>query len=98
MSRTNAELAEAAPGLLGEEIPSRVDSPEIKVVARQALGRTYVFAVNAGRMHVRARLSVPALDGRPVRVLGEKRSLRAGGHAFADDFPPLGVHRYVQGG
>jgi hypothetical protein len=98
MQRTNADLAQSAPGLLGDRVASSADSPAIKLIARTAGDATHVFAVNSGTTHVRAQLRIPSLDDGAVRVLGEKRVLRAGGHAFADDFAPLGVHRYVQGG
>ena len=40
-------------------------------------------------------ISAPGLDGRPLQVLGESRSVTPANRAFADDFAPLAVHLYV---
>ena len=68
----------------------------MKVVARRAGDKTYVIAVNAGRVPIDVQIHVPALRDGTVKVFGEKRSLSARNAHLADAFPPLGVHIYVQ--
>jgi hypothetical protein len=97
MKRTDADLAALAPGLLGETRRASSDAAAVEVLARRAGGKLYVFAVNSGRSHVRAQLHVPDLLYGPLAVVGEKRRVGADvNHNFADTFPPLGVHVYVQ--
>lgn len=90
--------AAVQPGLVGATVPGSSNSPAIKVLARRAGSRTYVFAVNAGPQYVRAQLTVPNLAHGTARAFGEKRSVEVSGHALVDAWPPLGVHVYVQGG
>ena len=73
-----------------------MNSGAVKLVARSDGGRTYVFAVNATRSPVSAQVYVPRLHDGRLQVFGEKRSVAVGGDRFVDDFPPLGVHVYIQ--
>jgi hypothetical protein len=95
MARTNAQLEALKPGLLGEVVASASDSPAIKVTARRAGGRVYVFAVNSASEPVRAELNVPALARTSVDVNGERRKVPVAWDRIVDTFPPLGVHVYV---
>jgi hypothetical protein len=83
-------------GLVGRTVPSRTDSPAIKVIARRGAASAYVFAVNATHAHIHVQIDVPGLDDGSVTVVGEKRSVTVGHGRFSDTFPPLGVHIYVQ--
>jgi hypothetical protein len=96
MWRTDSLLAAVRPGLVGRTLPSGADSPAIKLVARSGGGRTYIFAVNAQRTYVKAKLHVPALHNGRLQVFGEKRSLTVSGGDATDLFGPLAVHVYVQ--
>jgi hypothetical protein len=96
MAQTNGLLASVAPGLLGITVPSAANSPAVKLVARSAGGRTYVFAVNTMRSPTKVQIQVPELRDGPVRVLGERRSVTAMNHDLVDHFGPLQVNVYVQ--
>ncbi len=96
MKRTNALLAAVRPGLLGATVPAGVDSPVVKLLARSARGRTYVFAVNPSRMDTKAQIHVAQLADGPVTVVGEQRTLVATGGNLVDHFGPLQAHVYVQ--
>lgn len=96
MARTNNLLSAVRPALLGQTILSGAASSAVKVVARRAGDKTYVIAVNAGRVPIDVQIHVPALRDGTVKVFGEKRSLSARNAHLADAFPPLGVHIYVQ--
>ena len=87
---------DVTPGLLGRTVLSGSNSGAIRVVARTAGDRTYVFAVNAQRIFTKAQFNVPALSEGTIAVHGEKRSLPVGNHRFVDTFSPLAVHVYVQ--
>ena len=95
MTRTNEQLDALSPGLLGDSAASAADSPAIKLIARRAGGRAYIFAVNSLRQPVRAQLYAPALARTSVEVYGEKRRLPVINDRVDDTFPPLGVHVYV---
>ena len=95
MSKTNAQLEAVSGGLVGDATPSAADSPAIKLIARRAGGRVYVFAVNSLREPVRAQLHIPALTRTTVDVNGERRKLPVINDRVDDTFPPLGVHVYV---
>ncbi len=98
MLRTNRQLRLLTPALLGRASPATADTGSIKLVARNAGGRTYVFAVNSTRDYVKAQLQVPGLGKRRVRAIDENRTLRAGlGGRLIDHFAPLAVHLYVAG-
>jgi hypothetical protein len=95
MERTNSQLEALKPGLVGDVSPTAADSPAIKLTARRAGGRVYVFAVNSLREPVRAQLHAPALTKTSVDVFGERRKLPVINDRVDDTFPPLGVHVYV---
>jgi hypothetical protein len=84
------------PGLLGRTVLSGSNSGAIKILAREAGDRTYVFAVNSQRGYVKAQFNVPALGDGSIDVHGEKRAVAVTNHRFIDTFAPLGVHVYVQ--
>ncbi len=44
---------------------------------------------------MKATIRAPGLDGRPLQVLDENRTVTPKDGAFADDFAPLAVHLYV---
>ncbi len=84
------------PGLLGETVPSGVDSGAIKLLARTGNDRTYIFAVNTLRTPVTAKVRVARLRHAPLRVFGEGRSVNVNESRFSDTFGPLAVHIYIQ--
>jgi hypothetical protein len=83
------------PGLVGTTIGSSSDSGAIKVLARRAGKRVYVFAVNALPQRVRAQLTVPGLGQGKASVFAERRSVVVSSDRLADTFGPLAVHVYV---
>lgn len=94
--RRFASLASAvAPGLDGTTIPSSSNSPPVKVLARRAGRRIYVFAVNSLPQPVKVQLTARGLTRGALRVFGENRSVSVESHAFVDLFEPLAVHVYV---
>ena len=90
-------VAELGPALFSSPTRASAASRDgaVKVAAHSYLGALYVIAVNATKERVTAAIRVPSLDGRPVTVLDEGRTLSADGSSFSDDFAPLGVHIYV---
>jgi hypothetical protein len=98
MRKVSDLIGATRPGLLGETLPSSVDSGAIKVLARAAgNGRTYVFAVNTLRTPVKAQAHVPGLHHGSLLVFGERRAVSVNESRFPDTFGPLAVHIYVQG-
>jgi hypothetical protein len=98
MKKVSALTGATRPGLLGETLPSSVDSGAIKLLARAAgNGQTYVFAVNTLRTPVKAQAHVPRLRQGPLVVFGEQRAVSVNESRFPDTFGPLAVHVYVQG-
>jgi len=71
------------------------DNPQVVISARNWAGATYVIAVNAGYTDVDTTITVPALNGRTLTVLGESRRVDSDGDTFTDHFPALGVHIYI---
>ena len=67
----------------------------IQLSVRSWAGALYVFAVNSSRAAVNAKMSIPALNGRPVTVMGESRRVNSDGDTFSDRFAPLAVHLYI---
>jgi hypothetical protein len=96
MKKLSDFLGAVQPGLLGRTTLAGANSGAIKVLARSANGRTYVFAVNASRDWVNAVVHVPRLRDGQARVLGEKRTVPVGNERFIQNFAPLDVHVYVQ--
>jgi hypothetical protein len=97
LQRTNAQLRRLTAGLLGQGVPASADSGAIKLVARRANGRVYVFAVNSTRDFVKAQLHVSALGDRRVTAYDESRVLQAQSGHLVDNFTPLAVHIYMTG-
>lgn len=97
LQRTNAQLRRLSAGLLGDDVAAASDTGAIKLAARRAGDRVYVFAVNSTREYVKAELEVPALGTGDVDVLDESRDLQARDGVLIDDFTPLAVHVYVAG-
>lgn len=95
IARFAATAAAIRPGLVGQTIPSRADTPAIDVLARAGGGRRYVVAVNTLTSVVPATFTVPRLGVRSLRVVGEHRWVAVYGERFADTFAPLGVHVYA---
>ena len=71
------------------------DNPQVVISARNWVGATYVIAVNTGFAAADASITVPALNGRTLTVLGESRRVDSDGDAFTDHFQPLAVHIYI---
>jgi hypothetical protein len=96
MQGLTQRASDLAPGLLGRTVLSGSNSSAIKIIARTAGDRTYVFAVNAQTGFVKVQFNVPALSDGTLAVYGERRSVKVTNHRFIDDFSPLAVHAYVQ--
>jgi hypothetical protein len=75
--------------------PASDGDPQVHVAARSFGGALYVFAVNAGWTPTDAKITVPALDGRTLTVMGESRRFGTVGDSFTDHFAPLAVHIYI---
>jgi hypothetical protein len=71
------------------------NGPQVVISARTLADAVYVIAVNAGDRATDATISLPALDGRTLTVLGESRRVDSDGGSFTDHFVPLDVHIYV---
>ncbi len=95
IARTNRQIEELAPALLGEPREAPSDSPAVKVSARELGGALYVIAVNSSTAPVEATLRVPGVGARELAVYDEQRELLAAEDAFRDSFAPLAVHIYV---
>lgn len=95
LQRTNAQLRRLTPALLGDDVAASVDTDAVKLVARRANGRVYVFAVNSARESVKAQMLVPALGTGRVGVDAESRALGVNRGVLIDTFAPLAVHVYV---
>ncbi|HEY1367866.1 MAG TPA: fibronectin type III domain-containing protein [Gaiellaceae bacterium] len=67
----------------------------VRASARTLNGALYVIVVNTGHDAVATTLTVPGLDGRVLRVLGQRRAVPSSGDVFRDTLPPLGVGIYV---
>ena len=88
------DIQALGPVLLAPAAPVTADSP-VEAAARSHGGAFYVFAVNPTYAPVKATIRAPGLDGRPLQVLDENRTVTPKDGAFADDFAPLAVHLYV---
>jgi hypothetical protein len=70
-------------------------SGRIQLSVRNWAGALYVFAINSSRTAVSAKMSIPALKGRPLTVMGESRRVNSDGDTFVDRFAPMAVHLYI---
>jgi hypothetical protein len=70
-------------------------SGRIQLSVRTWAGALYVFAVNSSWATVNAKMSIPALNGRPLSVMGEGRRVNSFGDTFSDRFAPMAVHLYI---
>jgi hypothetical protein len=94
--RINRDIVALAPALLGSVGTGSVDSKSgLRVGVRRHGGATYVIAVNPRFTTRTARITVPGLDGRELRVFGESRTVRATANVISEDFPPLESRVYI---
>jgi hypothetical protein len=70
-------------------------SGRVQLSVRSWAGALYVFAVNSSRSAITAKMTIPALNGRPLSVMGESRRVNSDGNSFTDRFAPLAVHLYI---
>jgi hypothetical protein len=70
-------------------------SARVQLSVRTWAGALYVFAVNSAWTAVNAKMTIPALDGRPLSVMGESRRVNSDGDTFTDRFAPMAVHLYI---
>ena len=70
-------------------------SQRVQLSVRSWAGALYVFAVNSGWSAVNAKMTIPALNGRPLSVMGEGRRVNSDGDTFTDRFAPMAVHIYI---
>ena len=94
LAQMGHDIQALGPVLLAPAAPVSPEAP-VEATARSYGGAFYVFAVNPTYAPVKATISAPGLDGRPLQVLGENRTVTPASGAFADDFAPLAVHLYV---
>ena len=98
----NRQITQLTPAILGQE-PKRAvtveaeDDAKIDVMAKEHLGRLYVFAVNYDERLVKSSATVTVEDlpaGKEITVIDEARTIRSGDGSFSDTFDPLAVHIY----
>ena len=70
-------------------------SQRVQLSVRSWSGALYVIAVNSGWSAVNAKMTIPALNGRPLSVMGEGRRVNSDGDTFTDRFAPMAVHIYI---
>jgi hypothetical protein len=96
ITRLSTEIRSLAPALLGAEVQVTVEEPSPVVAGGRARnGALYVIAVNPTFAGTSARISVPELGTRPLRVLGEGREVRPQDGVFVDRFRGLQARVYV---
>lgn len=96
IARIANDVATLGPALFSPARPAAVArGSTLEVSARAYGGALYVIAVNASLRATTGTFRLPDLDGRPLAVLHEARTVSADGDSFSDDFAPLGVHVYV---
>lgn len=102
LKEINAQLQRLTPALAGP-VSARTVKFELEgglradVLAKDAEGALYIFAVNSDSAAKAARgtFTVPGLTaGQAIEVVDEKRTLTAEAGVFHDDFAPLAVHIY----
>jgi len=98
MQRTNRQLTELAPAILGSGVAQPIEHEQleggpVQTLTKAHAGARYVFAVNTTREPARVRF--PAQGGSTVEVYEEGRSVRPTARGFEDAFAPLGVHVYI---
>jgi hypothetical protein len=89
------DVARLGPAVYMASQAANDDSPQVVISARSWAGALYVIAVNTGYTTTQATISVPALNGRTLTVMGESRRIAANGDSFTDSFAPLAVHIYI---
>ncbi|MGD8240573.1 MAG: hypothetical protein PVH68_18605, partial [Armatimonadota bacterium] len=97
MKRTNRQLAELAPAIVGPDAEpiahEDLEGGPVQTLTKEHAGVRYVFAVNTTREPARVRFRFAA--GAQVEVYEEERTVRLDGDGFEDSFAPLGVHIYI---
>ncbi len=94
LAQVGRDVEALGPALLAPAEPVTADAP-IQATARSSGGAFYVFAVNPTYASATAAIRAPGLDGRPLQVIGESRTVTPKDGAFTDSFAPLAVHLYV---
>jgi hypothetical protein len=96
IARTNHEISELAPALVGPTTAASVaPGSDVKAGAREHNGAVYVIAVNASRAPGVASINVPVVGDRVLRSLDGLRTVTASGGSFTDSFAPLEVRIYI---
>ena len=94
LAQMGHDVEALGPVLLAPVAPVTADAP-VEATARSYGGAFYVFAVNPTYATVNATIRAPGLDGRPLQVLGESRTVTPKDGSFSDGFAPLAVHLYL---
>jgi hypothetical protein len=89
------DVARLGPAIYVPALSASDDNPQVEISARTWAGATYVLAVNSGYTATDAKITVPALNGRTLTVMGESRRVDSDGDSFSDHFAPLAVHIYI---
>jgi hypothetical protein len=95
ISGVSRDVARLGPVIYAPSQTAGDDNPQVEISARTWAGATYVFAVNSGYTPTDAKITVPALNGRTLSVMGESRRVDSDGDSFTDHFAPLAVHVYI---
>ena len=94
LAQVGHDIQALGPVLLAPEAPVSADPP-VEATARSYRGAFYVFAVNPSYGAVKATIRARGLEGRPLQVLGENRTVTPANGSFTDSFAPLAVHLYA---
>jgi hypothetical protein len=95
ISGIRRDVARIGPAIYMPDQPANDDNPNVQISARIWAGALYVFAVNSSYEATDAKITVPALNGRPLSAMGESRRVNSDGDTFSEHFAPLGVHLYI---
>jgi hypothetical protein len=95
ISGVGRDVARLGPAVYMPAQPASDSSQPVLISARTWAGALYVIAVNSGWTATDTTITVPALNGRPLSVMGESRRVNSDGDTFTDHFAPLAVHIYI---
>jgi hypothetical protein len=96
VAKVNRDLVALAPALLADAGSASVAKPsEVRVGVRRHDGATYVIAVNPTFSRTSARITVPGLGTRTLRVYGGERRVAARDGVIRDHFRGLEAKIYV---
>jgi fibronectin type III domain protein len=96
ITKIDRDLASLAPALLDDGVPAAVIAPSsVRAGIRTHNGATYVIAVNSTLSRTMARITVPGLGNRKLRLYGDGRWVTARNGVIKDYFRGVQVKIYV---